>query len=40
MVSSKRINTGAKKIKVVKNWPKLKSIYNIQVFLDFAKIYY
>ena len=29
----------AKKIKIVKNWFKFKSIYDIQVFLDFANFY-
>ena len=29
----------AKKIKVIKNWPKLKSVRNIQIFLDFANFY-
>ena len=32
----KGISIKAKRIKVVKNWPKLKSICNIQVFLGFA----
>ena len=29
----------AKKIEVVKNWPKPKLVYNIQVFLSFANFY-
>ena len=30
----------AKKIKVVKDWPELKSVCNIQVFLSFANFYW
>ena len=29
----------AKKIEVVKDWPELKSVCNIQVFLGFANFY-
>ena len=29
----------AKRIKVIKDWPELKSVCNIQVFLDFANFY-
>ena len=39
VVSSKGINIEAEQIEVVKKWPKLKSIRDIQVFLDFAKFY-
>ena len=34
-----RINIEAKKIKLIKNWPKPKSVHNIQVFLGFANFY-
>ena len=40
MISSKRISIEAKKIEVVKDWPKLKSVHNIQVFLGFANFYW
>ena len=40
VVLSKRINIEAKKIEVIKNWSKLKSVYNIQVFLGFANFYW
>ena len=39
VVSSKGISMEAKKIEVVKKWPKLKSILDIQVFLGFANFY-
>ena len=40
IVSSKGISIKVKKIKVVKDWPKLKSICDIQVFLGFANFYW
>ena len=36
---SKKISIKATKIKVVKNWPKLNLVRNIQVFLSFANFY-
>ena len=39
MISSKGISMEAKRIEVVKNWPKPKSVRNIQVFLGFANFY-
>ena len=36
---SKKINMEAKRIEVVKDWPKPKSVHNIQVFLCFANFY-
>ena len=36
---SKRKSIKAKRIKVIKNWPKSKSVRNIQVFLGFANFY-
>ena len=39
-MSSKRISVEAKKIEVVKEWPELNSIRNIQVFLGFANFYW
>ena len=39
MVSSKGINIEAEKIEVVKDWPELKSVRDIQVFLSFANFY-
>ena len=35
----KWINIKAKKIEVVKDWPKSKSVQDIQVFLGFANFY-
>ena len=40
MVLSKKISMEAKKIKVIKDWPKSKSVCNIQVFLGFANFYW
>ena len=40
MVLSKRINIEAKKIKIVKDWPKPKSVRDTQVFLGFANFYW
>ena len=40
VVSSKGISMEAKRIKVVKKWPEPKSIWDIQVFLDFANFYW
>ena len=40
VVSSKRISMEAERIEVVKDWPKLKSVRNIQVFLGFANFYW
>ena len=40
IVSSKKISMEAKKIKIVKDWLKPKSVRNIQVFLDFANFYW
>ena len=40
MVLSKRINMEAKRIQVVKDWPKPKLVCNIQVFLGFANFYW
>ena len=37
---SKKINIEAKRIKVIKDWPKPKSVRNIQVFLGFANFYW
>ena len=39
VVLSKRISMEAKRIEVVKDWPKPKSVRNIQVFLGFANFY-
>ena len=39
VVSSKGINMEAKRIEVIKDWPELKSVRNIQVFLGFANFY-
>ena len=39
MVLSKRISIKAKRIEIVKDWPELKSVRNIQVFLNFANFY-
>ena len=39
VVLSKRISIKVKKIEVVKDWPELKSVRNIQVFLSFANFY-
>ena len=39
VVSSKSISIEAKRIKVVKEWPEPKSVWDIQVFLDFANFY-
>ena len=38
-MSSKGISIEVKKIEVVKKWPELKSVRNIQVFLGFANFY-
>ena len=40
VVSSKGISMEVKRIKVVKEWPKPKSIQDIQVFLDFVNFYW
>ena len=40
VVLLKGINMKAKKIEVVKDWPKPKSVRNIQVFLGFANFYW
>ena len=40
IVSSKGISMEAKKIEVVRKWPKPKSVQNIQVFLGFANFYW
>ena len=39
IVLSKKISMKAEKIKVVKDWPELKSIRDVQVFLGFANFY-
>ena len=39
VVLSKSINMEAKRIEVVKKWPELKSVRDIQVFLGFANFY-
>ena len=39
IVSSKGINIEAERIEVVKKWPELKSVRDIQVFLGFANFY-
>ena len=39
IVLFKSINMEVKKIKIIKNWPKLKSIYNISIFLYFTNFY-
>ena len=39
MVLSRKISIEVKRIKVVKNWPKPKSVRNIQIFLSFANFY-
>ena len=39
IVSSKGISMEAKRIEVVKEWPELKSVRDIQVFLGFANFY-
>ena len=36
---SKKISIKAKKIEIVKNWPELKLVQDIQVFLSFANFY-
>ena len=40
VVSSQGNRIEDEKIKVVKNWPKLKSVQDIQVFIDFANFYW
>ena len=40
VVLSKKISIKVKKIEVVKNWPKPKSVHNIQVFLGFTNFYW
>ena len=40
VVLSKSISIEAKRIKVVKEWPKPKSVQDIQVFLGFANFYW
>ena len=40
MILSKRISIKAKRIEVVKDWLKPKSVRNIQVFLGFANFYW
>ena len=39
IMSSKGINMEAKRIKIIKKWPKPKSVQDIQVFLSFANFY-
>ena len=39
-MSSKDINIEAKRFEVVKEWPELKSIRDIQVFLGFSNFYW
>ena len=39
VVSFKNISIEVKKIEVIKEWPKPKSVWDIQVFLDFANFY-
>ena len=39
IVSSKSISMEVEKIEVVKKWPKLKSVQDIQVFLGFTNFY-
>ena len=39
VISSKGIRIEAKKIEVVKEWPELKLVQDIQVFLGFANFY-
>ena len=39
-MSSKSISIEAKRIKVIKEWLKPKSVWNIQVFLSFANFYW
>ena len=38
MILLKKISIKVEKIEVIKNWLKLKSVHNIQVFLGFGKI--
>ena len=40
VVSAQRVQIEDKKIEEVKNWPKPKSVYNIQVFFGFANFYW
>ena len=40
VISFKNISIKAKKPEVIKEWPELKSILDIQVFLDFANFYW
>ena len=40
VVLLKEINMEAKRIKVVKDWPKPKSVRNIQIFLGFTNFYW
>ena len=40
MVLLKKISIEVKKIEVIKDWPKPKSVCNIQVFLSFANFYW
>ena len=40
VVLSKGISIEAKRIEVIKDWPELKSVRNIQVFLGFANFYW
>ena len=40
IVSSKGISMEVERIEVVKEWPKPKSVQNIQVFLSFANFYW
>ena len=40
VVSSKNISIEAKKIEIVKNWPKSKSVCNISIFLSFDNFYW
>ena len=40
VVSSKEINMKVEQIEVVKKWPEVKSVWDIQVFLGFANFYW
>ena len=39
MILFKKFNIKAIKIEIMKNWLKPKSVYDINVFLDFANFY-
>ena len=40
VVLAQRVRMKEERIDIIKNWPKPKSIYNIQVFLGFANFYH